>query len=236
MNIALIVAGGKGARAGQDVPKQFLTVYDTPIIVYTMENIKATGLFNELYVVCAKEWESFVCSYAKQYGIDVFSGTIEAGETRFDSMVQGVEFLKSNHSEKDVLCITDGNRPLIPARVFKECIDKIQRTDCCVAAEPCYDSLFTVNMETHQLIKHVDRSLIFKEQCPEVAELDLVYEICEKAKQENNTNKPLAGLMIDYGKKVSFVEGSSKNFKITTADDFAVFKALIGERRLQNLK
>ena len=37
MNIALIIAGGVGARMGQDIPKQFINVYDKPIIVYTME-------------------------------------------------------------------------------------------------------------------------------------------------------------------------------------------------------
>ena len=37
MNIALIIAGGVGARMGQDIPKQFLNVYDKPIIMYTLE-------------------------------------------------------------------------------------------------------------------------------------------------------------------------------------------------------
>ena len=37
MNIALVIAGGLGARMGQDIPKQFLHVYDKPIIIYTLE-------------------------------------------------------------------------------------------------------------------------------------------------------------------------------------------------------
>ena len=36
-NIALIIAGGVGARMNQDIPKQFLNVYDKPVIVYTLE-------------------------------------------------------------------------------------------------------------------------------------------------------------------------------------------------------
>lgn len=36
-NIVLIIAGGVGARMGQDIPKQFINVYDKPVIVYTLE-------------------------------------------------------------------------------------------------------------------------------------------------------------------------------------------------------
>ena len=37
MNIALIIAGGRGMRMGQEIPKQFLTVNDKPVIAYTLE-------------------------------------------------------------------------------------------------------------------------------------------------------------------------------------------------------
>jgi len=37
MNIALVIAGGSGSRMGQDIPKQFISVRDKPIIIYTLE-------------------------------------------------------------------------------------------------------------------------------------------------------------------------------------------------------
>ena len=37
MNIAMIIAGGKGVRTHQDIPKQFLSIHDRPVIVYTMQ-------------------------------------------------------------------------------------------------------------------------------------------------------------------------------------------------------
>ena len=40
MNIALILAGGYGSRTEQDIPKQFINVYDKPLIIYTLENFE----------------------------------------------------------------------------------------------------------------------------------------------------------------------------------------------------
>ena len=37
MNVAIIIAGGFGNRMGQDIPKQFINVFDKPVIVYTLE-------------------------------------------------------------------------------------------------------------------------------------------------------------------------------------------------------
>lgn len=40
MNIAVIIAGGVGSRMGQDLPKQFINVYDKPILIYTLESFQ----------------------------------------------------------------------------------------------------------------------------------------------------------------------------------------------------
>ena len=58
MNIALIIAGGRGMRMGQDIPKQFLTVYDKPVIAYTMEAFEKHPDIDVIAVVCVEGWES----------------------------------------------------------------------------------------------------------------------------------------------------------------------------------
>ena len=40
MNIAIIIAGGTGHRMGQDIPKQFINVFDKPVIIYTLEGFQ----------------------------------------------------------------------------------------------------------------------------------------------------------------------------------------------------
>lgn len=69
MNIALLTAGGSGTRMKSDVPKQFLTVYDKPIIVYTMEVFQSHPAIDKIIVACKDGWENILQSYAKQFNI-----------------------------------------------------------------------------------------------------------------------------------------------------------------------
>ena len=70
MNIALILAGGIGERTGQDIPKQFLNVYDKPIIIYTLEAFQNHPDIDGIIVTCLEGWHEILWSYAKQYKID----------------------------------------------------------------------------------------------------------------------------------------------------------------------
>ena len=60
MNIALIIAGGSGARMNQDIPKQFLNVYDKPVIVYTMEAFQKHDEVDSICVVCLDGWHEML--------------------------------------------------------------------------------------------------------------------------------------------------------------------------------
>ena len=57
MNVALLTAAGASTRMGQDVPKQFLTVNEKPIITYTMEAFQYHSEIDEILVVCLEEWQ-----------------------------------------------------------------------------------------------------------------------------------------------------------------------------------
>ena len=74
MNIALIIAGGSGQRMQQDIPKQFLNVYDKPVIVYTMEAFEAHPEIDVISVVCINGWENILEAYAKQFNIRKWTG------------------------------------------------------------------------------------------------------------------------------------------------------------------
>lgn len=63
MNIALLIAGGSGARMHQNIPKQFLTVNERPVIVYTLEAFQHHPEIDEIAVVCIEGWESVLWAY-----------------------------------------------------------------------------------------------------------------------------------------------------------------------------
>ena len=70
MNIALIVAGGKGQRMNQEIPKQFLNVYDKPVIIYTLQCFQNHPDIDAIEVVCLDGWAEILQAYAKQFDIE----------------------------------------------------------------------------------------------------------------------------------------------------------------------
>ena len=63
MNVAIIIAGGVGNRMGQSIPKQFINVYDKPILIYTLEGFEKHPMVDAIEVVCIEGWENVVWSY-----------------------------------------------------------------------------------------------------------------------------------------------------------------------------
>ena len=79
-NIALIIAGGVGARMGQDIPKQFINVHDKPVIIYTLEAFQKHPQIDAIEVVCLDGWHDVLRAYAKQFGISKLENIVSGGK------------------------------------------------------------------------------------------------------------------------------------------------------------
>ena len=237
MNIAIVIAGGSGRRTGQDVPKQFLNVYDVPIFIYTLNNLETLDCIDEIIVVGPLGWENYISSYAKQFDIYKFKAVVTGGDTRFDSIMNGLEYLKENRDSNEVVAtLIDANRPLIPHQVIQDGIDTLKDCSCTLALEPCYDSMFCCKDGINLDDVTVDRSILFAGQTPETARLSDLLEVYGMARKDHLTEWPMSTLFLHYNKSVKRVKGSRKSMKITTIEDFELFKALLGDTRLQGLK
>ena len=101
MNFALIIAGGVGTRMGQDIPKQFINVYDKPVIVYTMEAFQNHPGIDAIIVVTLSAWMEVLKAYAKQFNITKLKWVVPGGATGQESI----------HNPQ-----TTGRGPVDPAR------------------------------------------------------------------------------------------------------------------------
>ncbi len=227
MAIALITAGGTGSRTGNSVPKQFLTVNDIPIIVYTMKNVQDSGCYDSMYVICADGWKDFVALYAEQYHIDIFKGTITGGDTRFDSVSNGIYNLAKFYDNATIVSLIDANRPMTTKAVFKESIRLLENADIVLPLEPCFDSMYVVEKDSSLVNSSMDRNVLYKGQSPETFRLGIALEIHKRAYSDGILDLTTSALMVHYGQRVSFTEGLSTNFKITTAEDLDIFKAFV---------
>ena len=99
--IALIIAGGVGNRMGQDIPKQFINVYDKPVIIYTLEAFQKHPSIDDIYCVCLEGWHDVLWAYSKQFGISKLENVVKGGETGQDSIRNGLWDIAERYKSDD---------------------------------------------------------------------------------------------------------------------------------------
>ena len=141
MNIALIIAGGSGARMHQDIPKQFLTVNEKPVIVYTLEAFQNHAEIDQIAVVCIKGWEQVLRAYANQFNITKLKYIIPGGKNGQDSIRNGVFELEKHGQKDDLVLIHDAIRPMVSPEIISDCIVKTKQYGCAIATIPCAEAM-----------------------------------------------------------------------------------------------
>ena len=220
----------------QDIPKQFLTVNDRPVIIYTLEIFERHPQIDAVAVVCLKGWEDVLEAYAKQFGISKLKYIIPGGATGHDSIRNGVFELEKHYSPEDVVLIHAANRPLLEEWVISECIRTAQEKGNAVTSLPCID----VMTSTHDGLSadgDYPRSCMRRTQTPQAFRLGDICGLHRRALDAGIRDSATScTLMLEMGEKVYFSRGSERNIKITTVEDMDIFRALLTVERAANLK
>lgn len=231
MNVAIIIAGGSGRRMGMDIPKQFINVYEKPVLMYTLEGFQSHPMIDEIEVVCIEGWHDVVWAYAKQCGITKLKRIISGGETGQESIRNGVYALEGICTEGDTVIIHDGIRPLVDASVLTDVILTCKKYGNAVTSLPYNEQIFVVDEnDPSTTVQYIPRETLRRVSTPQAYEfnkLDSAYhEAFEKeigiyGSSYTNT------MMVELGERLHFASGSDKNIKLTTKDDLEMFKAYL---------
>lgn len=231
MNIAIIIAGGSGSRMGQKIPKQFINVYDKPILIYTLEGFQHHPQVDAIEVVCIDGWHDIVWAYAKQFNIDKLKWVISGGESGQESIRNGVYYLEDQLNEDDIVIIHDGIRPMIDDTVLTDVIRTAQRYGNGVTSLPYNEQIFVVSAEdTTTTTQYIPRETLRRVSTPQAYRFDKLkwayHEAFDKkigiyGSAYTNT------MMVELGERLHFAAGSDRNIKLTTKDDLEMFKAYL---------
>ncbi len=229
MNVALIIAGGVGSRMHQEIPKQFINVYDKPVIVYTMEAFQRHPMVDAIEVVCLDGWHDILRAYARQYGITKLKWVVSGGKSGQESIRNGVYHLEDKCSPKDIVIVHDGIRPLVDDTVLSDVIIKCQKYGNAVTAMPYNEQIFIADDEV-STVKYIPRETLRRVSTPQAYQFGLLDEKYHEAFEKevgiygsSYTNT----MMVELGVRLYFAAGSDKNIKLTTTDDLELFKAYL---------
>lgn len=236
-NIAMIIAGGIGARTHQDIPKQFINVHDKPIIIYTLEAFQNHPSIDAIELVCLEGWHDVVWAYAKQFGITKLENIVTGGATGQDSIRNGLYDIASRYKDDDdIVLIHDSIRPMVSAEIISDNIRVCRECGNATAVIPCT----SVMLKTEDSVvseNQVPRDNLKITQTPQAFFLNELLSVhAEAIKKDLLPSIASCALYIEMGKKVYLSLGSEKNIKITTSEDIEIFSSLLESVRLQWLK
>ena len=231
MNIAIIIAGGSGHRMGQDIPKQFINVYDKPVLVYTLEGFQRHPQVDAILLVCIDGWHDVAWAYAKQFGISKLKWIISGGQSGQESIRNGVFALEGECAPDDIVIIHDGIRPLVDASVLTDVIMKAKEFGNGVTSMPYNEQIFIVSPDDMTTTtEYIPRETLRRVSTPQAYRFDKLDWAYHKAFDEgigiygsSYTNT----MMVELGERLHFAAGSDKNIKLTTKDDLELFKGYL---------
>lgn len=237
MITALLTAAGSGTRMGQDIPKQFLHVDNKPLIIHTMEAFQKHPSISAIIVVTLPSWIDVLKAYASQFNITKLRWVVPGGETGQESIYNGLQVLKDEMNEDDIVMIHDGNRCLVSSELISDSLATFKKYGSAVAAIPCVEAVFRSSDNGSSSTISVPREQLFRTQTPHTYTLGKLLWAHEEAKKKGIQGTAASCvLMQQLGETVYFSKGSEENLKITTIDDMMIFEALLHTKKDSWLK
>lgn len=237
MNIGVIFAGGIGSRMhSKAVPKQFLKVHSKPIIVHTLEVFQECDAIDAIIVASVESGINYLKELVVEYRLNKVKKIVPGGESGQLSIYNGLKAAQEiSDSDKDIVLIHDGVRPLINTDLLIKNIECVKENKTAITSTPSKETFVIVN-DSKNVIKIPERSHSYIAKAPQSFFLKDILSYHEKALEDGITDSiDSCTLVSSYGMEVSIVEGPFENIKITTPEDFYMFKALFDARENEQI-
>jgi 2-C-methyl-D-erythritol 4-phosphate cytidylyltransferase len=223
-NVAVILAGGKGVRLGNEKPKQFLKIAGKMVIEHTLEVFESHPMINEIVVVSNIDYIEKVEEIALGLGYKKLKKILIGGKERYDSSLAAI---RAYDGEDINFLFHDAVRPLISHRIISDCINALEEYNVVDVAVKTTDTIIKVDS---RIISEIpDRDFLFNGQTPQCFKSGVIKLAYDKA-----LNDPAFKATDDCGvvkrylpdEEIYVVEGEQFNMKLTYKEDFFLLDKL----------
>lgn len=218
------------------IPKQFLEVHGKPILIYTLEKFENNDNIDAIIVSCLEDKIDYCRKLINKFEITKVRAIVKGGKTGQESIYNGLKAAEQiSEGKNDIVLIHDGVRPLIDDELIDNNIKCVKENGSAITCVECKETI--VILDENDNIKDVtDRSRSRLARAPQSFYLKDIIGAHRKALEDGKTDVvDSCTLMRMYGKEVSIVIGKSENIKITTPDDYYIFKAILDMKENSNI-
>ena len=231
MIYGVILAGGIGSRMGnKEKPKQYINIGDKPIIVHTIEKFCLCSEFQEIIILCPKDWIEYTKGLVKKYVSETDRiAVIEGGKTRNETIMNSIVYIEETGTlDDDTVIVThDAVRPFVTYRIIKENIEAAMRWGACDTVIPATDTI--VESQDGQVISDIpNRAVLYQGQTPQSFKAVMLRDLYNSlTDEEKDVLTDAAKICVIKDRKVQLVRGENSNVKITYPYDLTVAESLL---------
>ena len=224
MNVAIVVAAGKGTRLGGARPKQFLELRDVPLIIHTLRQFERCQEINEVITVLPAEDTAGFESLTKQFELKKAGRIVSGGTSRAQSVRNGLNAI----NDSDIVAVHDGVRPFVTPDEIDRTVVAAREKGAAVITAPVADTIKRVH--DGRIVETVSRAELRRAltpQCFRFAILKRAYETLDELESAGIEITDDSLLVERLGVEVVTVEGSARNIKITKEEDLALAETIL---------
>lgn len=240
-NIAIVLSAGRGSRMQSDVPKQYMDLCGMPVVAWSLKAFQEFDPVSRIILVTsAGDLDYCRTQIVDRYRFDKVCAVIQGGDQRYDSVWAGLKKAAELSGQDGVrgeelphppiVFIHDGARPMVDRQTLERALQSAVSCGACVVGMPVKDTIKIADGDGFAQ-QTPDRKLLWQIQTPQVFTLPLVYESYRKLMTDGRTDVTDDAMVVELESsvRVKLVEGSYRNLKITTPEDIAIARCLLGE-------
>lgn len=223
---ALILLAGDSTRFHSETPKQFYLVNDKPLIYYTIKSFQDAKIIDGILLVSKEEYINKVKDIIVKYNFTKVKGICVGGNSRQESVYNGLNMLSEVLSPNDIVLIHDGARPLVKEELIDSLIKALDTYQGATAAISSKDTIAMVDNVHMEMVGVLDRNQVYRIQTPQAFRFGIIKQAHEMYKGKNVTDDSqlLQGVF-----PIKIVPGDDSLVKITTIEDIKYLKVLLEE-------
>jgi 2-C-methyl-D-erythritol 4-phosphate cytidylyltransferase len=216
MNVAIIVAAGRGSRAGGGRAKQFRELSGIPVIIHTLSRFEQCESIREAVVVLPGDARGELLSLAAAHGLSKVARAVAGGETRAESVCRGLDSLGGEGV--GVVAVHDGVRPFVTPEEIDRTVRAAEESGAAILAAPAVETVKEV--EAGRVLRTHERARLWQAQTPQCFRYELLRRAYEQPGALGADVTDCSALVERLGVAVRVVEGGAHNVKLTTPRDF----------------
>jgi 2-C-methyl-D-erythritol 4-phosphate cytidylyltransferase len=222
LNIAIIPAAGIGARMQSDRAKQMLELGGVPLLVHTLRRFEECDAVDQIILVSQPNLTTEVLALISRHNLKKIARVVGGGAERQDSVYRGIQVIKQE--DAGIIAVHDAVRPFVRPEEIRSVIERAQNTGAALMATAAIDTIKQV--KSGRVQRTLDRKRIFHAQTPQAFHYSIIREAYERAYADGFTATDDSQLVERIGQRVSVVEGSPINIKITRPFDLRLAEVI----------